>query len=401
MTASALVRRSTVEVADVIREYGEGFLATHGGRLTAMQRQTLRDLAACRTAALGGHIQRCHDCGHERPAYNSCRNRHCPKCQAATRAQWLDREAAFLLPTEYHHVVFTLPPEAANLALAHPALLYDFLFQAASATLREVAANPKRLGAQLGVVMVLHTWGQNLHHHPHVHCVVTGGGLSCNARGEVVPAPRWVSCRPGFFLPVRVLSRVFRGKYLALLRQAFVQGRLSGWPDPAKFAAWLGALSAKEWVVHAKPPFGGPERVLKYLARYTHRVAISNHRLVSIDNGQVRFSYKDYADDRRVKTMSLSAGEFLRRFLQHVLPKGFVKTRHYGLLANRQREEQLALCRGLLLVVAAASLTVSTARDPEGTAIEPAQPPVCPNCGSRRLTIVEIPRGGTTPRDTS
>jgi hypothetical protein len=256
MIATVDRQRPAVEVADVIREHGEAFLATHGDRLSAVQHKALRDLAACRTAVLGGHIQRCRDCGHQRPAYNSCRNRHCPKCQAASRAQWLDQEALFLLPTEYHHVVFTLPPEVAAVALAQPTLVYDLLFQAASATLREVAANPKHLGAQIGVLMVLHTWGQNLHHHPHVHSVVTGGGLSCNARGDVEETPRWVSCRPGFFLPVRVLSRLFRGKYLAGLKRAFEHGQLPGWSDPASFAQWLAPLYAKEWVVYAKPPFG-------------------------------------------------------------------------------------------------------------------------------------------------
>jgi hypothetical protein len=390
-----------VEVADVIRKYGAAFQAVHGRWLTAGQRRALRDLAACRTAALGGHLQRCDDCGHERPAYNSCRNRHCPKCQAAARAHWLAREATFLLPTEYHHVVFTLPPPVAELALAQPALVYDLLFQAASATLRAVAANPKRLGAQLGVLMVLHTWGQTLQHHPHVHCVVTGGGLACNTQGAVDPTPRWVSCRPGFFLPVRVLSRVFRGKYLALLQRAVADGRLSGWPDAASFTRWLGPLYAKEWVVYAKPPFGGPERVLKYLARYTHRVAISNQRLVALDKGRVTFRYKDYADDQRQKTMSLSGEEFLRRFVHHVLPQGFVKVRHYGLLANRQRAERLTVCRRLLVAVAVAAILTNAVREPDAVTITPARPPRCPRCGSQRLTTRAVAKGGPVPCDTS
>jgi hypothetical protein len=401
MTAADRLGRPALEVADVIREHGEAFLATHGGRLTDERCRALRDLAACRTTALGGHLERCDDCGHERPAYNSCRNRHCPKCQAATRAQWLEREAAFLLPTEYHHVVFTLPPRVAQLALAQPALIYDLLFRAASATLREVAANPKRLGAQIGVLMVLHTWGQNLHHHPHVHCVVTGGGLACDTRGHRDPTPRWISCRPGFFLPVRVLSRVFRGKYLALLRQAAEQGKLIGWPDAAAFDCWLAPAAATDWVVYAKPPFGGPGRVLKYLARYTHRVAISNHRLVSLDDGYVTFRYKDYADDHRRKTMRLPADEFLRRFLQHVLPRGFVKVRHYGLLANRHREDLLKVCRRLLLVVAGAALLADAARNPDAVIVEPARHAACPRCGGHRLTTVPLPNGGPGPRDTS
>jgi hypothetical protein len=397
MTTTVGPQRPAVEVADVIREYGAAFLARYGGTLTGGQRRTLRDLAACRTAALGGHLQRCGDCGHEQPAYNSCRNRHCPKCQAASRAEWLDREARFLLPVEYHHVVFTLPPAVAAVALARPALLYDLLFQAAAATLRDVAANPKRLGAQIGVLMVLHTWGQNLHHHPHVHCVVTGGGLSCNAQGSVEATPRWRSCRPGFFLPVRVLSRVFRGKYLALLRQAFAQGRLGGWADADAFARWLAPLYAKEWVVYAKAPFGGPERVLKYLARYTHRVAISNHRLVSLADGRVTFRYKDYAEDHRHKTMSLPAEEFLRRFVQHVLPKGFVKVRHYGLLANRHRAERLQVSRQLLLVVTAAAILAGATPSVPAETIEPVRARCCPKCGSPRLVTIAVPKGGAVP----
>jgi hypothetical protein len=403
MTSPVGINRPAVEVADVIREFGEAFLAMYGGTLTGVQRKALRDLAACRTAALGGHVQRCHDCGHERVAYNSCRNRHCPKCQALSRAQWLEREANFLLPVEYHHVVFTLPREVAELAQAQPAVLYDLLFQAASSTLREVAANPKRLGAQVGVLMVLHTWGQNLHHHPHVHCVVTGGGLSCNAQGDVDDTPRWVSCRPGFFLPVRVLSRVFRGKYLALLREAFTQGKLAYGPDPEAFTPWLATLSAKEWVVYAKPPFGGPERVLKYLARYTHRVAISNHRLVKREGGCVTFRYKDYSDDHRQKTMTLSAAEFLRRFVQHVLPRGFVKMRHYGLLANRHRQERLEVCRRLLFTVTVATFTASTFAGSSPTRVDPASRPSCPRCGSRHLMTVELPKAEAmlAARDTS
>ena len=369
--------RPVLEVADIIRQHGAAFLDKPGGRLTAEQRQALHDLGRCRTAAFGGHLQRCGDCGHERPAYNSCRNRHCPKCQALARAAWLEREAALLLPVEYHHVVFTLPPAVAALARTQPALLYEALFQTAAATLREVAANAKHLGAQIGVLMVLHTWGQTLQHHPHVHCVVTGGGLACNARGEVNQEPRWRACRPGFFLPVRVLSRLFRGQFLAWLRQAFEAGQLT---------------SGSDWVVYAKPPFGGPERVLKYLARYTHRVAISNHRLVQLEDDQVTFRYQDYAAAGRLKTMTLPAAEFLRRFVQHVLPKGFVKVRHYGLLANRHREEKLAVCRRLLLVeTVTAQRAAGEPDEREPTALEPARVRCCPQCGSRRLILVTVP----------
>jgi len=376
-------QRLALEVADVIRLHREAFLAKYGRHLTSEQRRALHDLAACRTAVLGGHVERCLECGHERIAYNSCRNRHCPKCQALARARWLEREAQYLLPVEYHHVVFTLPAELADLALANAPVMYERLFQAAAATLREVAANPKRLGAAIGVLMVLHTWGQNLHHHPHVHCVVTGGGLSCDARGVVAATPRWLACRPGFFLPVRVLSRLFRGKFLALLRTAFQDGRLTvpeRLTEAGAFAAWLAALFAQEWVVYAKRPFGGPTQVLKYLARYTHRVAISNRRLMHLGDGRVTFRYKDYADDHRTKLMTLDAEDFLRRFVQHVLPKGFVKVRHYGLLANRRRAERLAECRRLLF---AATVVPSSVGD--AGRVEPAEPPRCPHCGGVRF----------------
>jgi Putative transposase/Transposase zinc-binding domain len=386
--------RPLLEVADVIRSHGEAFLQKYGSHLSATQKKTLRDLAQCRTAALGGHVERCLDCGHQRPAYNSCRNRHCPKCQALWRARWLERESAYLLPVEYHHVVFTLPAELAELATTNASALYNLLMQSAAETLREVAANPKRLGAQIGVLMVLHTWGQNLHHHPHVHCVVTGGGLSCNGRGEVEASPRWLSCRPGFFLPVRVLSRVYRGKFLAGLRALCAQGKLqlpSRLQEATWFAAWLSPLYQKDWVVYAKPPFGRPEQVLKYLARYTHRVALSNHRLVKLEEGKVTFRYRDYADSRKEKLLTLSAEEFLRRFVQHVLPKGFMKIRHYGLLSSRHREARLHEARKLLLPKLA--LQAGTA-----TGIDPAEPARCPQCGSVRRVIGELlPRTGASP----
>jgi hypothetical protein len=383
MNAVVVGQRPLWEVADVIRSHGEAFLQKYGSHLTMTQKKALRDLAQCRTAALGGHVERCLDCGHERPAYNSCRNRHCPKCQALSRARWLERESAYLLPVEYHHVVFTLPAELAELALSNASALYNLLMQSAAETLREVTANPQRLGAQVGVLMVLHTWGQNLHHHPHVHCVVTGGGLSCNARGVVDATPRWVSCRSGFFLPVRVLSRVYRGKFLAGLRALAAQGKVA-LPE-------LGPLYAKDWVVYAKPPFGGPEQVLKYLACYTHRVAISNHRLVKLADGRVTFRYHDYADARKEKLLTLSAEEFLRRFVQHVLPKGFMKIRHYGLLASRQREARLRQARRLLLSKLA--LQGSPA-----TGIEPTEPARCSQCGSvRRVRGELLPRVPSSP----
>jgi hypothetical protein len=393
--SAAVLERPALEVADVIRHYADGFLDRYGSRLSAMQRQALRDLARCRTAALGGHVEHCLDCGQERIAYNSCRNRHCPKCQALARARWLQQQAQHLLPVEYHHVVFTLPAQLGAVALANPAVVYDLLMRSAAATLREVAANPKRLGAAVGVLMVLHTWGQDLHHHPHVHGVVTGGGLSCNERGDLDVSPRWRACRPGFFLPVRVLSRVFRGKFLAGLRAASDAGQFT-FPEalaaPSARAAWYTALYAREWVVYAKPPFGGPERVLKYLARYTHRVAISNARLRDVRDGRVTFRYQDYADARRHKTMTLAADEFLRRFVQHVLPRSFVKVRHYGLLANAQRAARLAVCRRLLLVANVAAALPSAATAP----IAPAQPRCCPHCGGTRLVYRALPPGAPT-----
>jgi hypothetical protein len=400
MSVSVGPKRPAWEVADVIRAHGEAFLAEHGG-VTAAQRRALFDLADCRTAALGGHVQHCLDCGHQRIAYNSCRNRHCPKCQALARARWLEREAKLLLPVEYHHVVFTLPSEVADLALANPVLLYNALFQAASATLRDVAANPKRLGAQVGILMVLHTWGQNLHHHPHAHAVVTGGGLSCDERSDIDVSPVWRSCRPGFFLPVRVLSRVFRGKYLALLKAAFDRGklvfpgRLAPLKEPDAFAAWLRPLYAKDWVVYAKPPFGGPAQVLKYLARYTHRVAISNARLVNVADGKVTFRYKDYADERCSKMITVSAEEFLRRFLQHVLPRSFVKVRHYGFLANRHRADKLKMCRRLLLPLSVMGAAAAETPSPTPTASDttaPASMPHCPQCGGYRFLRMELPK---------
>jgi len=402
MTAP-ITERPALEMAEVIRRYGEAFLNRHGSVLSDTQRKALRDLAACRTAALGGHVEHCLDCGAERIAYNSCRNRHCPKCQALARAHWLDRQAQHLLPVEYHHVVFTLPAELGGLALANPVLLYDLLLRSAAATLRDVAANPQRLGAAVGVLMVLHTWGQNLHHHPHVHCVVTGGGLSCDPSGTIDAVPRWRACRPGFFLPVRVLSRVFRGKFLTGLRSLFDTGQLllpgclAALDEPHARAAWCAALAAKDWVVYAKRPFGGPAQVLKYLARYTHRVALSNSRLLELRDGRVTFRYKDYADDHRHKTMTLDVDEFLRRFVQHVLPSGFVKVRHYGLLANRHREARLAVCRRLLLVANVAAMLA----DAETARIEPAQPRCCPQCGGTRLVYRALTPAEPTPTGTA
>ncbi|MCB0066734.1 MAG: IS91 family transposase [Caldilineaceae bacterium] len=398
-----------LEVADVFRRFGPQWRKANAGHISLGQQRAMTAIEICRTAALGGHVERCEDCAQMRIAYNSCRNRHCPRCQALARAHWLDRQEQHLLPVAYHHVVFTLPAELADLAHANPALLYDLLMRSAAATLREVAANPKHLGAVVGVLMVLHTWGQNLHHHPHVHCVVTGGGLSCDATGQIDALPRWVACRPGFFLPVRVLSCLFRGKLLAGLRRLAeaerlrLPGKLAPLADPHRLAAWLRPLYAKSWVVYSKPPFGGPRQVLKYLARYTHRVAISSSRLLELREGRVSFLYKDYADDHRARTMTLDAEEFLRRFVQHVLPRGFVKVRHYGLLAHRHRQERLALCRRLLLVANVAA----TLAEGQAVRVEPAQRRCCSRCGGTRLLYrgllaTEVtPLEGVEPADSS
>lgn len=378
----------------MLRRHGAAFLAQHGAQLAPGQRRAMHELAVCRTAALGGHTEECTACGRQRVAYNSCRNRHCPKCQAGRRADWLRREASYLLPVPYYHLVFTLPQALAPLALQDPRVVYGLLFQAAWAAVRELAADPHYLGAAVGLVAVLHTWGQTLCHHPHLHCVVTGGGLACDLDGRALEPPRWVACRPGFFLPVRVLSRLFRGKLLAGLRAAAAagrlgyHGRLAPLAAPGAFAAWLAPLAQKEWVVYAKAPFGGPEVVLKYLARYSHRVALSNARLEALAEGQVTFRYHDYADGRRPKRLTLSAEEFLRRFLQHVLPKGLVRVRHYGLLANRYRQAKLQACRGLLLVVAVTAAAGAAAAETPSVADER-----CPACGGTRWRLVaRVPR---------
>jgi Putative transposase/Transposase zinc-binding domain len=381
-------------VADIVRRHGPAFLARYGPGLSTAQRRALRDVGRCRTAALGGHVRRCGRCGHEAIAYNSCRNRHCPKCQGSRTAAWLQREASWLLPVDYYHVVFTLPPAVADIVWQNQRRGYTLLFRAAQQALREVAANPKHLGASVGLLAVPHTWGQDLHYHPHLHVVATGGGLACDAGGALASPPRWVACRPGFFLPVRVLSRVYRGKFLAGLRRLHAAGALTFHGDraalaePAAFAAWLREQGRGDWVVYAKAPFGGPAQVLKYLARYTHRVAISNARLRRLDGGQVEFAAKDYAAGGKQRRVRLSPEEFLRRWVQHVLPPGFPKVRHYGLLANRGRAERLAVCRALLALAALARLV----RPGAGSADEAGGGPAgCPACGSglwRRVAVL-------------
>jgi hypothetical protein len=386
------MNRPRLEVAEVIRTYGDAFLDRYGDVLSPGQRRALRDIAACRTAALGGHVERCDQCGHQQVAYNSCRNRHCPKCQTTAAAEWMEARQAELLPVEYHHVVFTLPAALGPIALQNQREVYGLLFKAAAETLQQIAADPKHLGAEIGFLAVLHTWSQNLQHHPHVHCVVPGGGLSPDGS-------RWVPCRPGFFLPVRVLSRVFRGKFLALIKAAFDQGKLSfhgklaALADPDEFQRRLAACARTEWVVYSKPPFGGPEQVLKYLARYTHRVAISNHRLIALEDGEVTFRWKDYAAEGKPKTMKLKAIEFIRRFLLHVLPLGFVRIRHFGFLANRVCREKLELCRALLdAVTPTGPVAAEPASEPKGADEEEPAAHLCPACGQGRMIVIEVLR---------
>lgn len=339
--------RPPLEVADIVRTYGAAFLKRHGRWLTGLHLKVLRAIAACRTAALGGHIEQCDRCGQRAISYNSCLNRHCPKCQAGARQTWLAKRSAELLPVPYYHVVFTLPHLLAPLALQNKALVYNLLFRAVAETLLQIAADPKHLGADIGFLAVLHTWGQTLLSHPHVHCVVPGGGLSPDHR-------RWIPCGDKFFLPVHVLRVVFRGKFLQALERAFkthkltLAGQLAPLQSPAQFAALLRAAAQPNWVVYAKQPFAGPAQVLTYLSRYTHRIAISNSRLLSLANASVTFRWRDYAHGHQARTMTLEANEFLRRFLLHVLPTSFVRIRYFGLLANRCRAQLLALCRSHL-----------------------------------------------------
>jgi hypothetical protein len=381
--------RPAHEVADIVRAYGATYRRTHD--VLPVQGVALRAIERCRTAALGGHVEACDACGARRVAYNSCRNRNCPKCQGRARAKWVAAQQALVLPIEYFHVVFTLPHALNALARVNPRRLYALLFHTAAATLQCFARDPRHLGAELGVTAVLHTWGQNLSQHIHVHCVVTGGGLSADGQ-------RWVSARRGFLFPVRALSKVFRGKFLGGLRQLRARGLLhfagdsTALADEQAWADWVQALRATDWVVYAKPPFGGPERVLKYLGRYTHRVALTNHRLVSIDNGVVCFRWKDYAHHNEMKVMALPAEEFLRRFLLHVVPSGFMRIRHFGLLANRHRAAKLARCRALLEPAAQVEISVCdrTGASDDAAPSATAAPQLCPVCGGGPLRIVEI-----------
>lgn len=383
--------KPALEVADIFRLHGPAYRKAHGGMMSSLQRRVMRAIEICRTAVLGGNVEECDHCGHRRVHYNSCSNRHCNKCQSLARATWLEKHRAQLLPVPYFHVVFTVPGPIASLALYNKRVLYGILFHAAARALRRMAADPKHLGARIGFLAVLHSWGQNLQHHPHVHCVVPGGGLSLDNR-------RWIRCRPNFFLPVRALSRLFRGRFLYCLRQAHAEGKLQfrgsleRLGDPRAFAALMKTCRKIEWVVYAKPPFGGPEQVLDYLGRYTHRVAISNDRLVNLQNGKVTFRWKDYQAGNKQRLMTLDAAEFIRRYLLHVLPRGFVRIRHFGWLANAQREQKLALCRKLLGVEAADeqqeaagdALEISTA------SLMAASFTICPACGQGRMVVIEV-----------
>src|ERR671930_1983172 len=380
--------RPPLEVAEVVRQHGDVFLQRYGHTLSGAQHRALRAIALCRTAALGGHITQCDDCGHEVQAYNSCRNRSCPKCHGAAQATWLAAREGEVLNTPYVHVVFTLPHALGPLALQNPRPLYGLLFRTVAQTLQDIAGDPTHLGAEIGGFAVLHTWGQQLHHHPHLHCVLPAGGIAAGGA-------RWVPCRPHFFLPVRVLSRRFRRLYLAGLEQLYGQGQLAltgrcrALAEPAHWQRLLAALRAMEWVVYAKEPLQEPQHVLTYLARYTHRVAISNHRLVALEGGQVTFRYKDYQRGRRLRTLTLEAVEFLRRLMLHVPPRGFHRLRHFGFLANRVRQEKLAQCRTLLgHATQPHPLAVAVdLKTPEVSAGEPGA--VCPVCQHGRMQLVQ------------
>lgn len=383
MQSSALQPR--LELADILRAHGPAYRAQHP--VSPEQAKVMTSLVQCRTALLGGHVDSCDGCGFVRISYNSCRDRHCPKCQASERAAWVDARLERLLPVGYFHVVFTLPDQLNPLILKNRRILYTLLFRTVSETLLELAADPKRLGAQIGFTAVLHTWGQNLLFHPHLHCVVTGGGLSLDGNN-------WVPSREGYFLPVQVLSQLFRGKFLAKLKQLYQSGQLSltgsvaNMAEPRAFQQMLDQLYRKKWVVYAKPPFGGAEQVYRYLGQYTHRVAVSNSRLISMQDGRIQFHYKDYADDQQSKRMTLAVDEFLRRFLLHVLPKGFVRIRHYGLLASANVKTKLKRCQWLLGPTTAALRTESgrLKSDPFREWMEN-RFTCCPRCGGQLATF--------------
>jgi hypothetical protein len=377
----------TLELADIFRQHGPAYRQKHA--LPPHHRRVMRAIENCRTAALGGVVEFCDHCQHKHIRYRSCRDGHCPKCQGEARLKWLEERNAELLPTSYFHVVFTLPEPAATIALQNQKTVYEILFRAAAQTLLSIAADPKHLGATPGFFCVLHTWGQNLHFHPHLHCVVTSGGVAPDRKS-------WIPGRRRFFLPVRVLSRRFQHLFVEALDKAYAQAKLSFFghleslSDPNKFAAHVATLCGHDWVVHAKPPFGGPQHVIEYLGRYVHRVAISNRRLQSLDNDQVRFQYKDYRDGAKSKVMTLSAEEFIRRWLQHVVPPKFQRIRYYGLLANCHRARRLELCRQLLATPTSALLpSLPQCQQFHHTLGDPYRQRLCPNCGIGVLVVIQ------------
>lgn len=388
--------RPALEVADIFRGHGPAWRKANAGHVSLGQLKVMSSIESCRTAALGGHVARCEKCSHTLIAYNSCRNRHCPKCQGAAAKEWLAEREAELLPVPYFHVVFTLPAQISDIAYQNKAVIYDLLFKASAETLTTIAADPKHLGARVGVLSVLHTWGSALTHHPHVHMIVPGGGISLDGA-------KWVACRPGFFLPVRVLSRLFRRLFLEKLGAAHQAGQLQFFgnhaplADAQAFAAYLAPLRNSEWVVYSKRPFGGPKEVLRYLARYTHRVAISNRRLIACDDKGVTFKWKDYRIEgpERYKVMTLATHEFIRRFLMHVLPAGFHRIRYYGLLASGKRADNIARARELLAVPMLPIEAINAANTDADEAKTPEHP--CPCCGGRMI-IIETFRRGATPQ---
>ena len=385
--------RPVLEVADIFRRHGDAFRATQGSRLSQAQRRVMAAIEACRTAALGGHVEQCEDCGEGRVAYNSCRNRHCPKCQGLARAQWLADRRAELLPVPYFHLVFTMPAPLAAIALQNKAVVYDILFKAAAETVRTIGADPKYLGAETGMIAILHSWGQTLTHHPHVHCIVPGGGLA--------PDGRWVACRPGFFLPVHVLSRLYRRLFLERLLDALGDGKLNFFgnlaalAEPAAFARYLVPLRRIAWVVYAKRPFGGAEQVLDYLGRYTHRVAIANSRLLACEDGRVCFRWKDYRARDKAKTMTLAVDEFIRRFLLHVLPNHFRRIRHFGFLANACRAAKLARIHAALALPEPTPVAKPADYRERYALLIGRRIDLCPRCGGR---MVEVGFTARTPR---